>query len=61
MLYNQLRFCRENTLISDAANHGILWRLWVLSARSSHLRSLIRSGTTLHSTGAIQFERGGVG
>ena len=25
ILYNQLRFRRENTLISDAANHGILW------------------------------------
>ena len=23
--YNRLQFCRENTLISDAANHGILW------------------------------------
>ena len=61
MLYNQLRFRRENTLISDAANHGILWKLWFLSARPSHLRSLVRSGTTLHSTDAIQFERGGGG
>ena len=54
-----LQFWRNNTLISDAANHGIHRLLWTFFAHFSQRRALTRSLAMPPLTGAIQIERGG--
>ena len=54
-----LQFCRTNTLISDAGNHGTHRQLWTLFAHSSQRHTLIRSLAMPPLTGAIQIERVG--
>ena len=53
-----LRFWRNNTLISNAANHGIHRLLWTIFACFSQRCALTRSLAMPPLTGAIQIERG---